>query len=585
MQRAAVLIGVSKTGGLPELQAVQTGIAHMLAWAATQGIGGDRLVVLTDQAGKVRAHQIVDAIEKLVEQRTLDQLVVYFSGHGIHNRGDYWLLSDAPVKTAEAVNVEGSIQLARYCGVEHVVLLSDACRTAADGIQAQGVTGAEIFPNDPVDGLERKVDAFFACARGKPALEVRDPAESAGAFSALYTEVLSECLAGRHAAVLDRVEEAGAEVGLVRAWKLGDELLARVPPRLKAKLGKTPTVNQTPVARVLSREAWLSRIPGEQLPRVSRGAIRTPAAAPPAVTAFDTADKLLSTALAGDLGSFGSLLGNAPGGPGSALLRSTTGTLASPFGPTHYETGCGFKLRGARVRAVHSTGAAHEILDQDGTLVRITPQHGAVSVLLELSDGRGVLLPAIPEFLAELTFEDDELAHVAYEPSDLSPRWNDYAARRDELRALRAAIAAAAGMGVFRLTGDNALHLARGMQIAKSIDPSMALYAAYAYHDLGRRDRIREMQSFLRGDLGITFFDIALLAADDSLQTLYRDGSVLPPVPLLSQGWSLLSAFRAPVSQALLELQRYLRPSLWTLFDPAGTQALVKAFRQGEIRR
>jgi hypothetical protein len=120
MQRAAVLIGVSKTGNLPELQAVQSGIGGMRSWAATQGIEGDRLVVLTDQAGKVRAHQIVDAIERLVEPRSLDQLVIYFSGHGVHNRGDYWLLSDAPGKAGEAVNVEGSIQLARYCGVGHV---------------------------------------------------------------------------------------------------------------------------------------------------------------------------------------------------------------------------------------------------------------------------------------------------------------------------------------------------------------------------------------------------------------------------------------------------------------------------------
>lgn len=580
-----MLIGVSKTGGLPELQAVQVGIDHMRAWAATQGISGDRLVMLSDQTNKVRAHQIVDAIEKLVEPRTLEQLVIYFSGHGIHSNGDYWLLSDAPNKTAEAVNVEGSIQLARYCGVGHVVLMSDACRTAADGIQAQGITGTGIFPNDPADGMERAVDVFFSCARGKPSLEVRNVAESAGAFSALYTEVLSECLTGQHPTVLERVKEGSLEVGLVRPWKLRDELLAKVPPRLKSKLGKTPTVNQTPDARITSREAWVSRIPVAQLPRMSRGP-QAPASS--ISTAFDAADHLLSTALTGDLRRFSSLIGDTQSGleSGAALLRTATVSLSSAFGPTHYETGCGFKVRGARVRAVHSLGAMHEILDEDhGSLVRMTPQHGAVSVLLELHDGCGALVPAIPEFLGELIFEDGELVHVAFEPSDLSSRWNDYAARQNELRALRGAIAAAAGLGVFRLTGDNALRLARGMQIAKSIDPSMALYAAYAYHDLGRRDRIREMQSFLRGDLGVTFFDIALLAADDSLWNAHRDGTVLPPVPLLSQGWPLLSAFRAPVSNALLALQRHLRPSLWTLFDPTGTQALVTGFRNGEIRR
>jgi hypothetical protein len=605
----------------------------MAEWAQAQGISGDRLVTLTDRNGKVRAHQVADAIDQLIAPRTLDQLIVYFSGHGIHNRGDFWLLSDAPKNTGEAVNVEGAMQLARYCGVNHVVLISDACRTAADGIQALGVTGAEVFPNDPVDGLERAVDAFFACARGKPALEVRDPVESAGAFSALYTEVLAECLSGQRAEVLDRVREDGTEVALVRAWQLADALTAQVPPRLKQKLGRTPTVNQTPVARINSREGWLSRIPAAQLPDVSRAAGaffpagtsfpasagdglhpragRLPApgapgmpgspmpmppipapgripAGPAPMNAVRAADRLLSTVLSGDRARIDGMMATpvADGGAGPELLRTAAGMLASPFGPAHYETGCGFKLRGARVRAVHARGAAHDIVDADqGTLVRVAPQHGACSVLLELDDGGGVLLPAIPEFIAALDFDDGELVHVAYEPSDLGPRWHEYAARIDEVRMLRATVAAAAGLGVFRLSDDNAPRIARGMQVAKSIDPSMALYAAYAYHELGRRDRIREMLSFLHGDLGFAFFDIALLAADTGLAQGLRDDRVLPVVPLLSQGWSLLGAFRAPASPLRDTLQRHLRPSLWTLFDAAGTRALADALATGVIRR
>lgn len=586
MQRAVVLIGVSRTGGLPALQAVQSGVERMRSWAQAQGIGGDRLIVLSDHGDpnvKVRAHQVVDEIDKLVRRGTLDQLIVYFSGHGIHNRGDCWLLSEAPGKTAEAVNVEGSIQLARYCGIPHVVLVSDACRTAADGIQALNVTGTDIFPNDPVDGQERAVDAFFACARGKPALEVRDPAVSAGAYAALYTEVLADCLDGQDAAVIDRVQQDGEEVGLVRAWRLADELQLQVPPRLQAWLGRLPTVNQTPVARITSREGWLSRIPPDRLPAVNRAAGAPPRPGPP--SASRAADMMVSMTLAGELGGFVRMAQATPGGAGMAELGQTAGMLARPFGPAHYETGCGFKLRGAQVAQAHCLSAGVAVVDADGTLLRVDPTRGAASVLIVLRDGGSVLLPALPEFLAGLTFEDGELTHVSYEPADTSPRWADYAARQDELRALRAAVAAATGLGVFRLGGDKALQLARGMQFAKSIDPSMALYAAYAYHDFGRRDLIHEMQNYLRGDLGIHFFDIALLAADGSLAAGLRDGSVLPPLPLLSQGWSLLNAFRAPLSPALRELQGHLRPSLWTLFDADGTALLLKAFQNGEIVR
>lgn len=581
-QRAMVLVGVSRTGGLPELQAVGDGIRRMREWAATQGISGDQLVVLTDEAGKVRAHQVVDAIEALVKPRTLDQLIVYFSGHGINNGGDYWLLSDAPAKAGEAVNVEGSIKLARDCGVPHVVLISDACRTAADGIQAQAVTGTEIFPNDPVDGLERPVDAFFSCARGKPSLEVRDVHETSGAFSALYTEVLAECLNGGVATLIERIDDHGQEIGLVRTWKLADELSARVPPRLKAKLGKTPTVNQMPVGRITSREGWISRLPAPP------PAVRSPilARAVPAANPVATADTLLTTALSGDAARLGSLLGDMPTDAGSTLLGTTTSTLAQPFGPTHFETGCGFKVRGARVQAVHSPGTNVEVLDAERSLVRVSPgPGGAASVLVVLEDGSSTLLPAIPDFLCELSFDEGELAHVAYEPSDRSWRWNEYVPRIAELRSLRAAIAAAAGLGVFRLAGENALQLARAMQFAKMVDPSMALYAAYAYHDLARRDRIREMQSYLRGDLGISLFDIALLADDGELAAMLRARTVLPPIPLLAQGWPLLSAFRAPLPSSLLDLRRHLRPSLWTLFDAAGTNAVLDAFARGDIRR
>ena len=60
---------------------------------------------------------------------------------------EYWLLSGAPDDPQEAVKVASSVALARYCGIPHVVLVSDACRTAAESIQAQNVEGSSIFPN------------------------------------------------------------------------------------------------------------------------------------------------------------------------------------------------------------------------------------------------------------------------------------------------------------------------------------------------------------------------------------------------------------------------------------------------------
>jgi hypothetical protein len=204
-----------------------------------------------------------------------------------------------------------------------------------------------------------------------------------------------------------------------------------------------------------------------------------------------------------------------------------------------------------------------------------------VSVLIELRNGTGVLVPSIPDFVAELTFEDGQLANLSYEPSSNSWRWGEYADRQEELRTLRASVAASAGFGVFRLSGDDAIKLARRMQFAKGVDPSLALYAAYAYHDLQRRDLIREMESYLRADLGWAFFDIALLSGN--LPDPGRN-RVLPPFPMLSQGWTLLSAFGVKLPNSLQQLQRHLLPALWTMFDHGGVAMLAAAIHSGEVR-
>lgn len=421
MQRAAVLIGVSSTGDLPKLQAVEAGIAQMRNWAIGQNITGDLLVEITDKAGKVRAYQVAEAIDKLVRRRDLDQLIVYFTGHGLHNESDIWLLSGAPSMAAEAVNVEGSIKAARTCGISHVVLLGDACRTAADSIQALGVKGIDIFPNDPVDGLERPVDVYFACARGKPALEVRDPLQAARGFSGVYTEVLSECLDGKHGGVLELIEQNGITVAQITAWKLADKLLAEVPHRLKARLGKAATVNQTPVARITSRDAWISRLLAAQLLAAPKTEVDVLGALPHSEpNAVEAADLLLGAALAGhsDAAGSGMLGGESPDtGSGGALLMSTAAELVPTFRPNAVEPACGFRLRGARVHAVYAGAVRCAILDAKATRVEVAAAGTPASVLLELDDGRSVLMPAIPGQVTELTFKDGELAHLTYEPS------------------------------------------------------------------------------------------------------------------------------------------------------------------------
>ncbi len=586
MERAVVLIGVSKTGNLPQLQAVESGVQQMANWASSQGIPDNRIKIITDKSRKVYVGEIKETIKALVDLTTIEQLIVYFSGHGVNNRGEYWLLSGAPEDADEAVNVEDSIRLAWYCGIGHIVLISDACRTAAEGIQAQEVKGSSIFPNNMGSDTAQVVDAFYACARGKPSLEVKSPVQAAteavNTYSAIYTEVLTECLQGQYTTVLDYEDEDDTTVGLVRTKNrmLMPVLRAEVSKRLAQKLGKTPPISQTPDARIIASDAWISRIPG--LSRTDAPLVPVSTAMPD--TPFTISEALVSHALAGDPSLWRAALRQANDVPNASPLKEAAAMLTSPFGPTHFETQCGIKLRGDLVSDVVCREATVEIL-ADGSIIRLDKvARPSTAVLLRLKNGTGVVIPAIPEFIAALTFQNDELIDVSYEPSENSRRWSDYAARQNELRMLRASIAASADLGIFRLEGNDALTLAQRMQFAKCVDPSLGLYAAYAYHEVQRRDLIKTIRACLQDDLGFVFFDVMLLV-ERQLKNKPGPERVSPPFPLLSQGWSLLPAFHSTLPASLQTLHQHRSSSsLWTVFDQVGVAMLTSAIASGEVR-
>jgi hypothetical protein len=166
------------------------------------------------------------------------------------------------------------------------------------------------------------------------------------------------------------------------------------------------------------------------------------------------------------------------------------------------------------------------------------PEPPAASVLLRFEGNVGTVVPAIPGFLAGLTFEGGELVDVAYEPSANSPQWGLYKDQADELRALRAVAASSSDHGRFRLDPEDALEVAQRMQYAKWVDPAFAVYAAYAYNDLQAIDRIQEMSGYLRRDFGLTLFDLALLSRALINKPVDPKDGIVPFVPLLSQGWA-----------------------------------------------
>src|SRR3954453_3831326 len=129
MRRAGIFIGVDRTGQLQPLNDAAAGARRMYEWALQQGMAdGTNARLITDQSQKVTPDMVYDAIKAIIDGPGVDQLILYFPGHGVNiNRSEHWLLSDAPVRTSAAVNVAGSVDLARYCGIPYVVFVSDAC--------------------------------------------------------------------------------------------------------------------------------------------------------------------------------------------------------------------------------------------------------------------------------------------------------------------------------------------------------------------------------------------------------------------------------------------------------------------------
>jgi len=294
------------------------------------------------------------------------------------------------------------------------------------------------------------------------------------------------------------------------------------------------------------------------------------------------ANDLVSTTIHGDAlpdlkAQF--LGGEPPMWPESKPLFESVSRIEQPFGPDHFETQCGIKIRGIRMKSAFAGTAWTQLLGDEVVRVDLGGKKAA-NVLLEFENGTGAVIPAIADYVAAVTFETGELVDVSYEPSANSWRWQSYQEKAKRIRQLRAAAAAASQHGRFRLDGDDAIKVAREMQYNKGIDPTLSIYAAYAYHDLAETKRIREMSLYLTSDIGITFFDLNLLGRMSPDWRKQADDHFYPFYPLLAQGWALLGANRVGLHPMLEGVEKTMKESLWSLFNPRGVGQLRQAMEK-----
>lgn len=602
MIRAGIFVGVDRTGHLPLLHDAAEGARRMRDWAVGTGmVAPAQAVLLTDADGAtVTPDQIYEAIAGIVAGPGVDQLLLYFAGHGVNiNRGEVWLLSGAPERTAAAVNVRGSVELARYCGIPHVVMISDACRVAAEGIQAQNVVGQDVFPNNAASDRSHPVDQLFACRLGRTAAEIRDPGEAAAGYSALYTGELLRALHGDVPEVLAAGSDTAGAARFLYPRPLARHLETAIP-KIVAGRGLIARVNQVPDAIITSDDLWLAR-----LPPADGNEMAAPVSATPRRTRPTPSGSAPPPRTKGILGATGErAAGQAPRHararrvqlPGTAavpqlqdpdLRLAALKRISAAFGPDRFGSRCGIKVRGAQVAAAASAYAEVRCLEGTPAQVEVRAIDGpAASVLLQFADGSGALVPVLRNHVSALTFVDGELVDMAWEPSANHGRWPAYAEHADALRALRAVAATATRNGRFRMDAAGADRLAAGIQYRRHLDPGMALYAAYAFHegDLDPVTRIGAMSRLLGEDIDATFFDLAMLTRQLRGRRVEPGDMVVPCVPLLAQGWTLMRALGVKPHPALEGLQATVRQSPWSLYDPRGVDRIRQALTTREIR-
>jgi hypothetical protein len=636
MKGALVAVGVDRVGGgLDPLRAAADGAIKMTQWAKGQGFDTS---VLTDQeSAAVTLSAVSAAVHHFVTQRIYDLLVIYFSGHGLLKGSNYeiWLLSGAPFEPNEAVNVAGSIDLARASGIAHVVFISDACRSIPTTIEMNYVLGGVIFPAQAPRAPSPEVDTFYATLPGNPALEL-PPDQSIPNFRGIFTDCMLAALKGRVAEVARDITDAGMTRVVIPARPLKPYLLHAVPDAASAasvRLQQDPEIrvesdlpkyicDYRTIDEAADRLAYArEELSHDYLDQIEVGGDRSYELWPPPRGFFARLRALfrrrryaqweqenrelrqwkqreLDRWLRNESLSSKSISEMATQKAEIQFMRfrnewvksKDVESLLSAKGRQTFETRTGFTVHGAKVVSAVTGAVRTDVFEESGlSQVRVHASgydygESPYSTVIRFDSGTGACLAALREYVGTVIVEAGRVVAVNYTPARGTSRYSEYEEVSEDLEKRRAQAAVNARYGTFALPRSEASSVAESLRMLKSIDPTLGIYAAYAYAQGGDQEGVESVYEFMRetGSSSGVPFDVAMLAF-----RFNSDAGRLrcaPNFPMLTQGWALLGAVEDRLLPLARAARQHLVPSLWTTFSEAGLHVLEEGVKSGDLQ-
>lgn len=596
--RAAVVIGVDRPGGLKPLVGAAKGAADVKKWLKAEGY---HVTSFTDAGGKVvERSKIFKAVKGYVDRGTVEKMVIYFAGHGfLNDLSEVWMLSGAPEDPLEAISLHESGEFARNSNIPNVIFISDTCRSTPQGFDQNRMGGGTIFPNRTDVHGETQVDKFFATRPGYSAVELSQD-EARKIYKGLFTEVLKDMHLKADRAHLSNGMIDGTPAKVVTNRCLQNFLPEQFTMTAR-RLGLT--IKQKPQLRLECGDGmFVARAkPAPGGPSVAyRGpafSLDTPP--PPPITLEETALRLLTEKATLEVRGGNATL-TYPGLRGTYTdaateLLAKVGKLASDIEPQRFESRTGIRIIGSTaLEAVGIDVDTHVlILDRPDdmrpnrparSLIRVhgakdewSNPEGPGSALVQFAEGTSAIIATIPNYVAQVSCEDGKVVNIAYVPAENSKLWQKYSARAPQIEKFRASAAAAAQMGVFAVGRKAANDFGDLIREPKKYDPTLGLYAALAYAEVGLRAEINSISAYMADDIGAILFDIWLLsgAGDTALKRI-------PICPMLSQSWGYLGPRGVELSKALSEADR--ENSLWTTFSAHEAAMLIELAKAGTLR-